>query len=65
MNSRIRRKLDAEKHNAILVENEAYREDRARYPRRLRASRKGQQMLSLMAITGASLSIPYTNEGAI
>jgi len=32
MNSSQRRKAEAEKHNALLIENEAYQEDRLRDP---------------------------------
>ena len=38
MNSRQRRKLAAEKHNALMIENEAYREDRVRDPEKYQCS---------------------------
>ena len=64
MNSRQRRKAEAEKHNALLIENEAYKEDRLRdpekYKQKLRTSSTGNHprmsraaiLYSIGAITG-------------
>ena len=52
MNSRQRRKLAAKLHNDLLIENEAYCEDRARNPER-RARRQNlsrHRLATLMAM---------------
>ncbi len=66
MNSRQRRKKEAAQHNALMIEREAYREDRVRdpikYMRRLSADDKANRRLvgAVMAIcmaTGAKYGV--------
>lgn len=61
MNSRQRRKLEAKRHNDLLVEEEAYQEDRARDPEKYRVVRSAQNTARTAAAISAMLatSIQY------
>lgn len=52
MNSRQRRKLEAKKHNDLLIEEEAYREDRLRDPAKYKrnVNTKSRRTLAATAI---------------
>jgi hypothetical protein len=64
VNSRQRRKLAAARHNALRIEEEAYREDRVRDPDKyvVRVPR-GTSGIQLAAILGALAVTPYTIRG--
>jgi len=62
MNSRQRRKIESEKHNALLIENEAYQEDRFRDPEKYKqksrsGSTRNHSRISRIAILTAIGSI--------
>ena len=46
MNSRQRRKAAAEQHNALLIENQAYCEDKARDPEKYKVARTNGRNIS-------------------
>lgn len=53
MNSRQRRKLAAEKHNALLIENEAYAQDRIENPEKYRRKRTKSENKRMSAALSA------------
>jgi hypothetical protein len=59
MNSRQRRKLAAAKHNALRIEEEAYREDRVRDPDkyRWRASKSTARNAAVILALGAGMGL--------
>jgi hypothetical protein len=63
VNSRQRRKLEAEKHNALVVENEAYLEDKVRDPAKYErniSSRSRRSTALMCALIGATISYTHT-----
>jgi len=59
MNSRQRRKMEAAKHNALRIEEEAYREDRVRDPDkyRRRTSKSTAHNAALILALGAGMGL--------
>lgn len=69
MNSRQRRKIAATNHNALLIENEAYREDKIRDPEKYKRNETQTQraerrhIQAILAITLGTIS-GYTPRGS-
>jgi len=60
MNSRQRRKLEAERHNMARIESEAYAEDRIREPEKYRRVRNRKAEVSVaMALAMCSVTSPF------